>query len=157
MSLDDLMSDQSFSFMMKDKVKHAGEAVHWSHAAGWRDSYLVFKIFKNCNISENWISLKALKNLNPAWKSRSELETWRTLTHKTSQHTLNIRSHLWTVHPCLTVSWTQLTEQKTERSYRKTPQRASKYLCLKEPLRWTRHIWTLDWQSAQHLRATFMT
>lgn len=29
-------------------------------------TYLVFKIFKNCKISENWISLKALRNLKPA-------------------------------------------------------------------------------------------
>lgn len=27
--------------------------------------YLVFKIFKNCKISENCISLKALRNLRP--------------------------------------------------------------------------------------------
>ena len=32
---------------------------------GERTSYLVFRIFRNCKISENWISLRALKNLKP--------------------------------------------------------------------------------------------
>lgn len=32
---------------------------------GERTSHLVFRIFRNCKISENWISLRALKNLKP--------------------------------------------------------------------------------------------
>lgn len=32
---------------------------------GERTSYLVLRIFRNCKISENWISLRALKNLKP--------------------------------------------------------------------------------------------
>lgn len=35
-------------------------------------TYLVFSIFKNCNISENCINLKALKNLKPAREKRPQ-------------------------------------------------------------------------------------
>lgn len=35
---------------------------------GWLYPYLVFKIFKNCKISENCINLSALRNLKPARK-----------------------------------------------------------------------------------------
>lgn len=35
-------------------------------------TYLVFSIFKNCKISENCISLKALKNLKPAGEEEEE-------------------------------------------------------------------------------------
>lgn len=35
-------------------------------------TYLVFRIFKNCKISENCISLKALKNLKPVGEEEEE-------------------------------------------------------------------------------------
>lgn len=35
-----------------------------------RKLYLVFKIFKNCKISENCINLSALRNLKPVRKRR---------------------------------------------------------------------------------------
>lgn len=38
-----------------------------------RTSYLVLRIFRNCKISENCISLRALKNLKPG--KRNEIET----------------------------------------------------------------------------------
>jgi len=34
-------------------------------------SYLVLRIFRNCKISENCISLRALKNLKPAVKTKN--------------------------------------------------------------------------------------
>ena len=37
-----------------------------------RTSYLVLRIFRNCKISENWISLRALKNLKPGKKNERE-------------------------------------------------------------------------------------
>lgn len=35
-------------------------------------SYLVFKIFKNCKISENCINLSALRNLKPVLKKKDK-------------------------------------------------------------------------------------
>lgn len=39
---------------------------------GERTSYLVLRIFRNCKISENWISLRALKNLKPGKTDATE-------------------------------------------------------------------------------------
>lgn len=43
------------------------------HQIKKREIYLVFKIFKNCKISENCINLSALRNLKPVRKRGERL------------------------------------------------------------------------------------
>lgn len=50
-----------------------------------RKLYLVFKIFKNCKISENWINLSALRNLKPVRKRGERLSKINHFRHVSVQ------------------------------------------------------------------------
>lgn len=65
---------------MKTKTQRHLIFTTWHWGGAWnvlkmwiRTSYLVLRIFRNCKISENCISLRALKNLKPG--KRNEIET----------------------------------------------------------------------------------
>lgn len=69
------ITDFNFTVM---KAKHTWYFTMWhgdsnEEKTGERTSYLVLRIFRNCKISENWISLRALKNLKPGKRKETEM------------------------------------------------------------------------------------
>lgn len=54
------------------------------------ETYLVFRIFKNCKISENCISLKALKNLKPAGEEEPQSSAISDIKARSTVHKLTV-------------------------------------------------------------------
>lgn len=57
------------------------------------ETYLVFRIFKNCKISENCISLKALKNLKPAGGEEPQSSAISDMKARSTVHKLTRTFH----------------------------------------------------------------
>lgn len=96
-------------------IKHFCSVTNATNSVHKKMSYLVLRIFRNCKISENWISLRALKNLKPAVKKKKNQQTLvknnsnyntsltMTVINEINRGSIQNVKYLWNVLPYLMI------------------------------------------------------